>query len=568
MTINWERESGERIEEFAAAHLLLRAGRGNQIRPSRGDHGIDVQIPGEQGWEIFQVKRFATNLSGSAKRQIEESWNRFRDDVLSTRQVHSWSLVLPLEPTPQNEEWLQELTQGSEIEIRWIGRAMLDAWAADNPRLTDYFFGDGGRRLHELMALAFSGARPLIDTEGDPLLVSIQERAHELNRALDEVDPFYRYELEVRSGNLDELPSFEDLRDSARPGLVESTMEQINPNQYLVTHVIARSAVSAQLRPIRGTYNFLADTPEQHEALERWFHYGAPLVDASATIVSNEGPPGTTFAAGSAATAWTISPSSDDQLPPLEARLRDDSGSVVRIVPVTGATTSSGVRGSGRWLRTELGPAASIEYFVGAEGRADTITVASDRAEGSAPHEVLPTVEFIADLPGRTIELAVRNGPVLMPSWRFEENELSTAAIAFGEFVKALSIVQRHTFARVTIPDVADPLASEVQRLLRQAAMLDGHEVIGTFSQFAVEDDSFFAGWDDSERSLVIEEPITVRFANRVWETNMNQRQAFESVWLDRSVQPPMLRAGQHVRVRSVAVPRTSDTSDTSDTSV
>lgn len=93
VTINWERESGDRIEEFLAAHLLLQAGRGNQIRPSQGDHGIDVQIPTDQGWDIYQIKRFATNLDSSAKQQIKKSWNRFKDDVLPGRTVRSWSLV-------------------------------------------------------------------------------------------------------------------------------------------------------------------------------------------------------------------------------------------------------------------------------------------------------------------------------------------------------------------------------------------------------------------------------------------------------------------------------------------
>ena len=61
VTINWEREPGERIEDFVAAYLLLEAGAGNQIRPSQGDGGIDVQIPTQDGWDIYQVKRFTQN---------------------------------------------------------------------------------------------------------------------------------------------------------------------------------------------------------------------------------------------------------------------------------------------------------------------------------------------------------------------------------------------------------------------------------------------------------------------------------------------------------------------------
>jgi hypothetical protein len=555
MTVNWERESGERIEEFAAAYILLRAGRGNQIRPSQGDHGIDVQVPSPEGWEIYQVKRFATSLDSSSKRQIKESWERFRDDVLPKRAVKSWSLVLPLEPTPQNEQWLEELTRGSGIETRWIGRATLDGWAATSPKLTDYFFGDGGRRLHDLMSLAFSGAQPLAEDDGEPLLTSIQDRMTSLSRALDEIDPFYRYEIEVRTGNLQDVDPAAMLAEPSRPGLAESVMEQINDDQYLITHVIARSAVSDQLRPISGTIRFKAETPAEVETLERWFHYGAPLSEASASIVRSEGPPGTTSPPGSVATAWTISPVADDHLPPLEVRLRDGAGCVVKVVPVTATASSAAVRGDGQWLRAELGPAATIEYFFGAAGRDDVVTITSDRAVGAAPDDVAATIDLIASLPDHALELAVRNGPVLMPARGFEGNDLSIAAVSYGRFVQALSVVQQHTYSRVTIPEVPDPNGAETKNLLRLASLLSGQEVSGTFTEYQVRgDDEFFRDWDEKARKLITEERITIHFAGAVWETDMNLRNEFETVWLDRSVEPPVLRAGESNKVRSVAV--------------
>lgn len=287
--VNWEREPGERVEDFAAAYLLMRAGRGNQIRPSQGDRGIDVQIPGADGWEIFQVKRFATNLSASAKQQINKSWDRFTKKVLPTRDIKSWSLVLPLEPTPQNEAWFKKLTADVDFEINWVGRALLDAWAADDPKLTAYFFGGGEDRLHELMATALSGSQQP-QGEGDPLLGSIQGRMQALGASLDEVDPFYRYELELRTGKVTDLSPAESMSQFERPGIVISTLEQVSDTQYLVTHVIARSEVSGELRPIRGTYNFTAATAEEKDALERWMYYGAPLSDAHGTVVKTEGP--------------------------------------------------------------------------------------------------------------------------------------------------------------------------------------------------------------------------------------------------------------------------------------
>lgn len=559
--VNWEREPGERVEDFAAAYLLMRAGRGNQIRPSQGDRGIDVQIPSAGGWEIFQVKRFATNLSASAKQQIKESWDRFTKEVLPTRDIKSWSLVLPLEPTPQNETWFAELTVGADFEINWVGRALLDAWAADNPQLTAYFFGGGEDRMHELMATALSGGQQP-QGEGDPLLGSIQGRMQALGASLDEVDPFYRYELELRAGNINDLSPEKSMTQFERPGLMLSTLEQISENQYLVTHVIARSEVSAELRPIRGTYNFTAATLEERKALERWMYYGAPLSEATGTVVKTEGPPGTTLGQSSAATAWVVSPAGDDQLPPLEVRLVAPDGSTLLTLPITAATRSSGVRGSGLWVRVEVGPAAAFEYFVGAEGRDDEIVIKTDTAVGAAPLVALPAVELIARLPGNSLQLAVQGGQVVMPPFEFDDNHISAAARHFGKLVRALSVLQRHTLSRVTIPRLEDLSDDKAQKILRMAALLDGHRVTGTFSAYPVSDDEFFAGWDESERPLIIERPIAVEIGGTTHETQMIERQHLESVWLDRSTSPQTLRAGSSKVIWSEAGPRASSPED------
>ncbi len=73
-TVNWERQSGDGVEEFAAALILLDNPQGNRITPSKGDGGIDLQVPSNGQWDIFQVKKFAHTLTGSQKNQIKESW--------------------------------------------------------------------------------------------------------------------------------------------------------------------------------------------------------------------------------------------------------------------------------------------------------------------------------------------------------------------------------------------------------------------------------------------------------------------------------------------------------------
>jgi hypothetical protein len=52
--VNWELESGDKIEEFVAALLLLRHnGPGNRITPSSGDRGVDVRLTDPDGIRFY-----------------------------------------------------------------------------------------------------------------------------------------------------------------------------------------------------------------------------------------------------------------------------------------------------------------------------------------------------------------------------------------------------------------------------------------------------------------------------------------------------------------------------------
>src|SRR5689334_9477491 len=160
--INWELEPGEKIEEFVAAMLLLRhAGPGNRITPSRGDRGVDVRLTDPDGIRFFQVKRYSRPLTGTQKTQTEQSWTTFLTQAAPHAPVKSWTLVCPWNPTNEALEWLETLTANAQFPTDWMGRATLEAMAAENPALVEFYFGDGGERLHRAITNAFRGGRDL-----------------------------------------------------------------------------------------------------------------------------------------------------------------------------------------------------------------------------------------------------------------------------------------------------------------------------------------------------------------------------------------------------------------------
>ncbi|MER5622162.1 hypothetical protein ABT061_14090 [Streptosporangium sp. NPDC002544] len=98
-TVNWEREPGEKVEEFVAALLLLKHPHGSRITPSKGDRGVDVRVWNPDGYDIYQVKRYSRTLTAKQAASVEASWNTFTAETLPVLPVRSWTLVTPWEPT-------------------------------------------------------------------------------------------------------------------------------------------------------------------------------------------------------------------------------------------------------------------------------------------------------------------------------------------------------------------------------------------------------------------------------------------------------------------------------------
>ena len=275
--VNWERYSGEQVEEFVAAMLLLRNPHGNLITPSQGDRGIDIQIKAETGgYDIYQVKKYATTLTTSQKKAIERSWQTFLEQTAGRIQVNSWNLALPCNPTPENQDWFEELTGGSDITTRWYGRTQLDTLAANSPQLVDYYFGDGRQRSEQLLLDLFSiqdnPASPPQDIDS-PLLETLKNnlltKATKITNMLDEVDPFYRYECEIRRGGIEEL-SKEYLPHSQRQRSEAfiAFLQRKDSDITTVLHAIPKCAESYRLKPITLGMNLRADPgTEAHSAL-------------------------------------------------------------------------------------------------------------------------------------------------------------------------------------------------------------------------------------------------------------------------------------------------------------
>lgn len=171
-----------------------------------------MRVWNPDGYDIYQVKRYSRPLAAKQETSVQGSWDTFTAETLPVLPMRSWTLVTAWEPTNERLDWLEQLTTGHGIRTHWMGGTTLDGLAADNPALVEYYFGDGGQRLARLMADALQGGRDLPQgVPSEDLLQAVIARQRSLATALNEVEPFYRYEVQIRSGRVHEQARDGDL---------------------------------------------------------------------------------------------------------------------------------------------------------------------------------------------------------------------------------------------------------------------------------------------------------------------------------------------------------------------
>ena len=110
-----------------------------RIRPSQGDAGIDVFIPGPAGWgkerKVWQIKRYCENLTGTEKRAIKRSFSRVVEASKKDGwQITKWNLVMPLDLTTQNLGWLDSYIADAGVDFPCETHGLLGA--TPSPRTT------------------------------------------------------------------------------------------------------------------------------------------------------------------------------------------------------------------------------------------------------------------------------------------------------------------------------------------------------------------------------------------------------------------------------------------------
>jgi hypothetical protein len=477
--VNWEVEPGETVEEFVAALLLLKHPRGNRVTPSRGDRGVDIRVWNPDGYDIYQVKRYPKRLTAKQAKDIEESWNRFVAETLKVLPVRSWRLVMPWDPTNERLDWLDRLTAGSGISVEWVGRAQLDGLSAELPAVVEYYFGDGGDRILRLMADAIQGRKEVPPgLSGGDLLEAALGRYQSLCASLNAVDPFYRYEMELRTGRLEDDEWELDLQRRDPGAFIRYT--QLDDQNLVVLRLVPLSAESHRLRPITGSVRLNAEIGTPHQvALDEFVHFGLPFRDMPGTVTEAEGPPGT-METGAGLVSFMASPGSEPRLHDLEARLLGPAGEILHTLELTSVQSYRGLNGKGGSVTGEdRAGVLRFQFLFGGGERPDDLRVSRGDLVGKSPASVLPAVRMTADFrEGNTLVLAICGGKPVSPGWPLHDDDGSVSnARRHVEVLEALSDIQGHTFDRIRVPNLTQEDPRDLAQVIRAANLLRGEEL-------------------------------------------------------------------------------------------
>lgn len=532
MTVNWERLSGEDVEQFVAAMILLANPTGNRITPSRGDRGVDIRVDTPDGTDIYQVKRFTRPLSSTQQRDIIDSWNRFVDQTLPITRVRSWTLACPWDPTTERRRWLLENVTAAhqgEFTIGWLGRIQLDVMSAHNPRLVDYFFGGGKDRAVELVALALADGAPAVDIDtGSDLLDAVVTRQSAQLTLLNEIDPFYRYEVEVRVGQVEEAMHS---APTLSGGATIAAFRQIARDHYSIIKVFALSAESDWLRPIRFNLVLRAEpgTPEW-EALRRFQLYGAPLAAAPGVVTESMGPAGVTMEEGPGLFSISPLPGDRSHWPDLELRLLGPDGDVLQTIDLIDLDVTTGLSGTGqRFTATDPTGVLNMEALVNVPQHQSELHLQLRNAGGCSPRDVVPTARLISSLSdGRSLDIAIRGGLPVQAPWNVTSGMEMNAGFLL-DLCEVLLDIQRHVMRRVVIPS---DLTQEWFDAVKTASRLIRGEVVQqSWEHLTVPMNADTPAESPGESfQIIFEELLRVELDGEQVETDVHIRSHFSSV--------------------------------------
>ncbi|MFJ9782616.1 hypothetical protein ACIRSS_23750 [Amycolatopsis sp. NPDC101161] len=492
--VPWERYSGDEIEAVIAMMLLREHPRGQRIRPSRGDGGIDVLVPhASHRWEVFQIKKFTTTRDRSQERQITKSWNSLLAYTKEKNiRVTAWHVVRPIDPTREDREWLSELTADSGIPSDWIGLTTVDNWAADYPQIVDYYFNNGQQYVLDtartlVQTLGVTGA-----TEPSTVLQPVAALAsiRSIVSALNKTDPHYKYRLSAQLAPQDSQPVMTPAPGAAFSAVVieDGTMAQLD----IIAHY--DEAHLDRPLPVDLQVTITAESDDVRQQMRDFLGYGIPFTDVPASVVTAELPGGFSFADME---RISVSVLANDETRPFELRGFDHDGNLVATLSLAMQRPTEARDGTERlaWTGRDLADIVTVEFRIDLRDHTVTFGVTLPDISGANPTLAAESLAALHALKaGCRIKVGVPGGPPALSLAQLPEDLVSGDAepdyLSQLSICLALRTLQTKIPQQLRVPELSTVEQGQAVGWLHAAALVEGHHVVTSWSALSVSQDT------------------------------------------------------------------------------
>ena len=198
MSIRWDEFEPQKYEDMVSVLLGRLHADAQRIDGKGGDGGRDVQIV--QGLDglldhAFELKSFTGRMTESQRGQVARSLKR-----AAALGPARWTLVVPIDPTPAEDKWFRKLGAGYGFPIAWLGKTWLDGKMSAFPDVRRYFVEGAKDEVYQLLLELREEDARIIDVHG------AVARLRTLRKRLNEIDPYYRYEMSTVTAEANRWP--------------------------------------------------------------------------------------------------------------------------------------------------------------------------------------------------------------------------------------------------------------------------------------------------------------------------------------------------------------------------
>jgi hypothetical protein len=100
--------------------LLSRLRQARRVDGTGGDGGRDCYFTDERGTDVFELKSFTGRMAKAWRAQVKKSLAKAMGS-----DPRSWTMIVPIDPTPDEQTWFDSLGEGSAARLEWLGKTWL-----------------------------------------------------------------------------------------------------------------------------------------------------------------------------------------------------------------------------------------------------------------------------------------------------------------------------------------------------------------------------------------------------------------------------------------------------------